>query len=211
VGATGRTLEQILRDNPAQTTTQAAFANLFAIWNVDYQPGNVRACEQARQNMLSCLFQRGSLTQIERLDRPVILTLQDDDGGVHQVVLAGLNGTDANIKLGDEVVSVPLAMVAQLWFGEYLLLWRPQIDEVKSFYQGMRDPDVAWIRSSLSTILGNSIEATDADYFDENLEKYVRQYQIAKHLNADGMVGQQTQIAINSDLGIDAPRLIRAN
>ena len=200
-----------MRENPAQTTTQAAFQNLFEIWNVEYQAGNVRACEQARQNKLSCLFQRGSFTQIERLDRPVILTLQDDDGGVHQVVLETLNGSDANLKLGDELVALPLTMVAQLWFGEYLLLWRPQIDEMKSFYPGMRDPDVAWIRKSLSTILGNAIEAAEDDYFDENLEASVREYQIAKHLNADGLVGQQTQIAINSDLGIDAPRLIRAN
>ncbi len=171
----------------------------------------MRACEQARQNNLSCLFQRGSLTQIERLDRPVILTLQDDDGGVHQVVLAALNGSDASIKLGDELVSVPLTTVAQLWFGEYLLLWRPQIDADKSFYLGMRDPDVAWLRNSLSTILGNAIETTEADYFDENLEQSVREYQIARYLTADGLVGQQTQIAINSDLGVDAPRLIRAN
>jgi general secretion pathway protein A len=211
VGSTGRTLEQILRENPDQTTTRAAFKNLFNIWDIEYAPGTTRACEQARKSSLSCLFQRGSLTQIERLDRPVILTLQDDDGGVHQIVLATIDGTAANLQLGDELVAVPLTSVAQLWFGEYLLLWKPQIAEVKSFHPGMRDPDVAWIRESLATILGGTTEPEESDYFDKQLEAQVREYQIAKHLNADGLVGQQTQIAINSDLGVDAPRLIRAN
>ena len=211
IGSTGRNLEQILREQPNQTSTRAAFENLFQIWGIEFAKTSSRACEQARESGLSCLFQRGSLTQIQRLDRPVILTLQDDEGNVHQVVMAGLDGMNANLRIGGELVTVPLTAISQLWFGEYLLLWKPQIDAVKSFYPGMRDPDVAWIRNSLAAIQGVEIATDNSDFFDAALEARVREYQIAKHLNADGLVGQQTQIAINSDLGIEAPRLTRAN
>ncbi len=211
IGSTGRTLEQILREQPDKTTTRAAFQNLFRIWGIEYESGNARACEQARNQKLSCLFQRGSLTQIQRLNRPVILTLQDDDGGVHQVVMAGMQADEANLEIGGEVIAVPLTAVSQLWYGEYLLLWKPQIEEVKSFYPGMTDPDVMWIRKSLATIQGSMVEPVNSEIFDEQLEARVREYQVERHLNADGLVGQQTQIAINSDLGIDTPRLVRAN
>jgi general secretion pathway protein A len=125
--------------------------------------------------------------------------------------MANMNATDGSLQLGSELIAVPLTAISQLWFGEYLLLWRPQISAVKSFYPGIRDPDVVWIRESLATIQGNTVRSNDTDLFDDSLEEQVRTYQIKRHLNADGLVGQQTQIAINTDLGIDAPRLVRTN
>ncbi len=75
----------------------------------------------------------------------------------------------------------------------------------------MRDPDVAWLRESLAAIQGNPIDPMDSDYFDANLEARVRDYQVARRLNVDGLVGQQTQIVINTDLGAEAPRLAKVN
>ena len=127
---------------------------------------------------------------------------------------AALDEDAATIRLAGQDYQVPVAEISALWYGEYLLLWRPQIGAVKSFYPGMRDPDVAWLRESLATIQGNPIDpisAKDVDLFDEALEASVRDYQIARRLSVDGLVGQQTQILINSDLGVSAPRLVRQN
>ena len=159
---------------------------------------------------LYCLYQKGSLAQIQQLDRPVILTLRDNAGETHQVVLAGISNDAAVIQIGDDREAVSLTSVVELWYGEYLLLWKPQIGAVKAFYPGMRDPDVAWLRTSLATIQGNPVEPVDSDYFDENLETRVRDYQVTRRLNVDGLVGQQTQIVINTDLGVVAPRLAEA-
>ena len=82
---------------------------------------------------------------------------------------------------------------------------------LKAFYPGMRDPDIEWLRKSLTEIQGNPIDPMNSDYFDENLEARVRDYQIAKRLDVDGKVGQQTQIVINTDLQAGSPRLVRAN
>ena len=127
------------------------------------------------------------------------------------MLLKSLGAGDAVIAIGERNYRVQLADLSQYWFGEYLLLWRPQIDEVKSFFPGMTDPDVNWLRESLAAIQGKPIEPVDsrgANFFDAELEARVRDYQIDRRLTVDGAVGQQTQIVMNSDLDIGAPRLL---
>ncbi|MGI9291869.1 MAG: AAA family ATPase [Gammaproteobacteria bacterium] len=207
-------LEALIENNPDKTDTRNAFANLFAIWGVSFDSQTDRACDQAEQYQLFCMFQRGSLAQIQKLDRPVILTLQDRAGMIHQVVLTEINGSTATIRLGEENYAIALDEISAVWFGEFTLLWRPQIGTIKSFYPGMRDPDVIWLRESLATIQGidlASVTPSDIELFDETLENNVKDYQVTHRLNVDGLVGQQTQILINTDLGADTPRLVRQN
>jgi general secretion pathway protein A len=204
-------LEELIQANTTATDTRHAFASLFELWGVTFDMESSRACEQAQQHQLVCLFQRGSLAQIQQLNRPVILTLQDSLGATHEIALVTLSDTSAGIRLAGTNYEVPLSDINALWYGEYLLLWRPQIGTIKSFLPGMRDPDVIWLRESLAQLQGEAIEPMDSEFFDENLEARVREYQVARRLNVDGLVGQQTQIVINSDLGLSAPRLVKAN
>jgi general secretion pathway protein A len=206
-----RSLEELIIANTPVTDTRSAFANLFELWGITFDMESTRACEQAQEHQLFCLFQRGSLAQILQLNRPAILTLQDNAGATHEILLVTLSDTSAGIRLGATTYEVPISDINALWYGEYLLLWKPQIGSIKSFYTGMRDPDVAWIRKSLAEILGKTIDPMNSDLFDENLEAHVRDYQVTRRLNVDGLVGQKTQIVINSDLGVSAPRLIKAN
>jgi len=212
-GSANRTrLAQLLSGGEGDTGTDQAFATLFGLWGIDYDRGPRRACKQAEAHNLHCLFQRGSLSQVRSLDRPVILTLRDDGSNEHQVVLAGLDENSAILALGDREYRVDAGELRDYWFGEYLLVWRPETGVVKSYFPGMRDPDITWIRSSLSAIQGEPVSPMDSELFDDALEERVRQYQRDRRLNVDGLVGQQTQIAMNTDLGaLDRPRLVRAN
>jgi general secretion pathway protein A len=204
-------LEELIQANSTATDTRHAFASLFELWGVSFDMESSRACEQAQQHELFCLFQRGSLAQIQQMNRPVILTLQDNTGATHEIVLATLNDSSAGIRLDGATYEVPLSDINAWWYGEYLLLWKPQIGSIKPFLPGMRDPDVIWLRESLAKIQGKTIAPMDSELFDENLEAHVRDYQVTRRLNVDGLVGQQTQIVINSDLGVSAPRLVKAN
>ena len=204
-------LALLLAGNAQATDTAGAFQSLFAIWNASYDPGPQTACEQARRFDLACFFSQGSLAQLASLNRPAILTLQDAAGGTHQVVLTGFNERFAMLDIGGNAYTVKLGDLNAYWFGDYLLLWQPQLDESKSYYQGMTDPGVAWVRESLAAIQGRPIDPMDSDYFDAELEARVRDYQAERRLKADGMVGQQTQIVMNSDLNSDAPQLARLN
>jgi len=204
-------LQAIILANASVTDTRNAFVGLFELWGVNIALESGTACERAQQYQLFCLFQRGSLAQIEKLNRPVILTLQDASGITHQVVLVSLSSTQAGIRIGGSDYIVAVDDLSSMWYGEYLLLWRPQTGTVKSFYPGMRDPDVIWLRESLSIIQSTSIDPIGSDFFGENLEAHVRDYQVARRLTVDGKVGQQTQILINTDLGADTPKLVGAN
>ncbi len=205
-------LGPLLVKQTARTGTDDAFATLFGLWGADYKRGAMRACKQAEAHRLFCLFQRGSLSQLRSLDRPVILTLRDESSSQHQVVLAGLGKDYAVLNIGGDEHRVPLSQLGDYWFGEYLLLWRPESGEVKAFFPGMRDPAVRWIRASLATIQGKPASPMESDLYDEALEQRVREYQRERRLTVDGLVGQQTQIAMNTDLGAEnRPRLIRLN
>ncbi len=205
-------LGEIIVSGSDDTGTDRAFETLFSLWEIPYDRGPMRACKQAEAHKLYCLFQRGSLSQVRSLDRPVILTLRDAASNQHQVVLSGLTDDSAILTIGNQEYRVSAEELSDYWFGEYLLVWRPETDQLKSFFPGMRDADVPWIRSSLSAIQGQPVAPMDSDLFDENLESRVRDYQRNKRLNVDGLVGQQTQIAMNTDLGaLGRPRLARAN
>jgi general secretion pathway protein A len=204
--------ETLLSDSTEATDTDNAFATLFGLWGIDYMRGTLTGCQQAQNGGLYCLFQRGSLAQVRSLDRPVILSLRDSRSRPHQVVLSGLEDDRAIVSIGDDRYPVSLEQLREYWFGDYLLLWRPRVDEVQLFIPGMRHADVKWLRESLATIQGEPVAPMDSDLFDQNLESRVRNYQRERRLTVDGLVGYQTQIAINTDLSSgDRPRLARAN
>jgi len=205
-------LAPVLKGNAGRTGTDTAFSTLFRLWNVDLTSDTKRPCVQAEERGLHCLYQRGTLDQVRTLGRPVILTLRDGSSNPHQVVLAALGPESALIEIGGTSYRVANSELEQLWFGEYLLLWRPGTAGVKSFLPGMRDPDVRWLRESLARIQGKPVEPMDSDLFDENLAARVRDYQKDRGLPVDGMAGHATQVAISSDLGgADMPRLAQAN
>lgn len=205
-------LAPLLKANAGKTGTDTAFTTLFRLWNVDLHNDTKRPCVQAEERGLHCLYQRGTLDQVRTLGRPVIMTLKDGNSDPHQVVLAGLGLQMAEIDIDGAVFRVANTELEQLWFGEYLLLWRPGTSAVKSFLPGMRDPDVRWLRQSLARIQGVPVDPMDSDLYDDNLAARVRDYQRTRHLPVDGMAGHATQVAINSELGDgDMPRLALAN
>ncbi len=189
-----------------------AFATLFGLWGASYASGPEYACEQAEAAGLRCLLQRGGLDEVRTLNTPVILTLRSRSGAERQAVLTGLRDGIAVLVMDGREHRVAVGEIADFWQGEYLLLWRPQTTEVKAFVPGMRDPDIRWLRASLATIQGEPIAPMQSDVYDGPLEARVRQYQRERQLTADGLVSQQTQIAIIADLGLaDTPRLAWAN
>jgi general secretion pathway protein A len=200
----------LLKD-AAATTPDAAFAALFGLWNSSYQPGAGLACEQAVANGLSCVWQRGSLAQLKLINRPAILSLVDERGAAHQVVLAGLDETDARLLLGGTSAEVPIAELADYWFGEFLVLWRPQSTALlRPLRAGMRGDDVRWLRQGLEQLSGVP-NAQPGDYFDADLQRLVEDFQRSRRLAVDGVAGLQTQLVLDSALGVpDAPTLSQA-
>jgi len=203
------TLNEQLQLAAELTNTSSALTSLFNAWGLEYKRGPQSGCEQATEAGLACLYQRGSWTGLRQMDRPAILTLIDDSGETHEVVLTAINGAMAELSIGGVLVTHPVESITDAWFGQYLLLWRPAGGQAVSLGPGSRGLNVLWLRESLAAIDGQfATGKPSSDFYDEELAQVVRAFQRANRLDIDGLAGQQTQIIINSMLAVDGtPRL----
>lgn len=191
------------------TSADAALATLFEIWGIDLAATSLPACEYALTLGYSCLSDRSSWSGLRRLNRPAVLELVDRDGDAHFVVLRAINGGNAELSLGGVSVSHSSATVADMWFGDYQLLWQPPNGAAVSLFPGLQTRNVLWLRESLAAIGPQyRAEPLDSDIYDEQLEARVREFQRDQRLDVDGVAGKQTQIIINSLIESDnTPRL----
>ena len=191
------------------TSLAPAFEVLFGLWGIEFSEPIVNGCEMAQSRGYACLMQQGSWSSLRQLDRPAILTLTDSGGKTHHVVLKGLHGDSAEISIAGVNVTHPFLDVADAWFGDYILLWKPPNGVAFSLGRGSRGDNVVWLRQSLAAIDERyRAEPLDSSVYDTELEQRVVAFQQDHRLDVDGLAGQQTQIVINSLLGSeDTPRL----
>jgi len=203
------TLNEQLQLGATLTTTGSALTSLFEIWGLEYRTSAQDVCSQASDAGLACLYQRGSWSGLKQMDRPAIMTLVDDDGDRHEVLLTAIHDDTAELSIGGVLVEHPVSDILQSWFGQYMLLWRPVGGTPVSFAPGSRNDGVVWLRSSLAAISSEYATANaESDAFGAELDRIVRQFQRDHRLSVDGVAGQQTQIVINSLLAADGtPRL----
>jgi general secretion pathway protein A len=188
----------VLLEKPGMTNNESAFSQLLSLWGGTLKPRGGRPCDQAKKQGLQCVYQTGSWAQLRTLNRPAILTLIDDEGNAHQVVVSGLINDTAKINLPDETKMVSMSSLSRLWTGDYLVMWRPQLSANKALTPGMRGDGVRWLREQLYTARGESNTAPASDYYDEDLQKMVEEFQRQNRLNVDGIAGVQTQIVLDS-------------
>ena len=186
----------------------SAFGSLFRMWGGEYLPSNGLGCVQAANQGLTCVWQRGSLAQLKLINRPAILSLVDDTNSSRQVVLSGLGQGQARLLIGASEVEVPIAELADYWFGEFLVLWRPQSGQLRPLRAGMRGEDVGWLRHGLEQLGGLPISEPSRDVFDAELERLVEDFQRSRRLSVDGVAGVQTQLVLDAARGAPGtPRL----
>jgi general secretion pathway protein A len=192
-------IAEVLKSYPKETTTESAFAKLFSLWGGEFDPANGRPCDQATAQGLECVYQQGSWGQLRLLNRPAILTLIDDGGNAHQLVLSGLSNDLAKVDLTAGQREVSMTSISRYWYGDYLVLWRPPAASPRPLTAGMQGESVRWLRSSLSSLRGKPIEpAAASDVYDEELARLVEEFQREHRLNVDGIAGKQTQIVIDT-------------
>ncbi len=191
---------ELLRANANETDVDTAFTRLFSLWGASYRANDANACAQAARQGLECIAQRGSWGQLRALNRPAILTLSDDAGFEHQVVLSELEDERASVEVGGQRQPVGIADLSKYWFGDFLVLWRPQVTGARPLSAGMRGDEVRWLRHSLEKVRGVAPTEKSADVFDDRLVRLVEEFQREHRLNVDGIAGAQTQLALDTAL-----------
>jgi general secretion pathway protein A len=190
------------------TGTDTAFSGLFSRWQMDYEPGGSSACDQAAAHGVHCLLQRGNWGELTSLDRPAILVLSDREEREHHVVLNRLRGDSAELLIGAETVTVPLGELLVMWYGEYLLLWRPEAGDGRLLARNASGSDVLWLRRALGELRGIPVLPANSQLYDPALESAVREFQRARRIAVDGIAGAMTLISVNNSLRLAGrPRL----
>ncbi len=220
--ATGVSLEEPIDAEPdfeaelatldAESVSDSGIATLLSLWGIDYNAAAGPACAQAEAQGFSCYFQRGSWNGIRQLDRPVVLTLTDNEGKNYQPVLVSLDDNVAELSIAGERMSFPVDEVAELWFGQFLMVWRPPGGTDMVISPGTRNENVRWLRQSLAALDSNyQPQRPNSSYFDDGLQQQLMVFQRQHRLKADGLAGQKTQIIINSLLALDSAPSLSTN
>lgn len=192
------------------TGTDGAMRSLLGLWGVSLDSRLGPPCEQIRIRNLKCEFQVGSWKLLQQLDRPAILSLVVPGGLTHQVVIAGIEGDNARLVLSDNSYTLPAWQVRELWFGDYLLVWRPNPLADSLMVPGIRSDGVRWLRQQLQSLQGGA--TSDSSFYDQSLTERVSQFQRANSLAIDGKAGVHTLIALNNVVNRgDEPRLSGRN
>jgi general secretion pathway protein A len=203
-------LYALLGANAADTTDAAAYRRLLALWGTTLLD-NRDPCGQAAKAGLACFDQRGSWAEVRMLNRPAILTLTDDRGRKHRVVLTTLSDQFATLTFGDHNEQIPLDEVSKAWFGDFTVVWRPKTRRPRLLSVGMSGEEVRWLRRSLNALHGPVTEPVRSDLFDRDLAVAVENFQREHRLNVDGIAGIQTQIILETALADpDSPLLLQS-
>jgi general secretion pathway protein A len=203
-------LDQLLIDYGAETDPDNAFNKLFALWNTRYVVGRTDACSQATLLGLECYVQRGTFADLRLFNRPAILTVNDARGRSHQVVLAALDDDRAIVSLGGAPRAVRLGELSRFWFGDFVLLWRPGVPDVKTLSLGMRGPDVLRLRRGLQRARGAEPDLAPNSVYDAELVKLVEEFQRQHRLSVDGIAGLQTLVVLDTALAAPGSPLLDA-
>lgn len=186
-----------------------AWSGLFKLWNMAlYLDDQLMPCDQAAKQGMRCLVRSGNWTQLRSFDRPAILQMIAPGGQRVSVLLRGLQGDQAIIELGSEVLRLPISEIDAHWHGQFMLLWRSPIGS-ESLRAGARGEDVLWLRTLLDRLSPEAAMASATpSLYDAALAERVKQFQSSQALNPDGVVGIMTLIHLNSaDQTSGGPRL----
>ena len=187
-------------DIPKNQSLTLGYMKLFHLWGKNYETeSSLQPCQQAEQAGLQCLQRQGSLGGLVHLDRPALLKVVDSDGIEFYAPLVSIDEESVLFSINGNEVVLPTTVLDRQWFGSYTILWQPP----EGFFETIKpdsDTENPWLREKLAKIY-------DKDLAGIELKPLVRDYQRREGLVADGIVGPETIIHINSSTGNISPSL----
>lgn len=187
------TLQEII-DAAVSGSTRDPEQRLLALWGIQEPIANGQLCHRAVANGRACLVSTGSWNKLRGFDLPALLSLKSGSGETIQALLVGLVGQDATLYVGDEEQHFPLHVVDRYWTGDFLVLWKPPVDDVTVIRQSHSGKSVQWLRRILAQVDGIHSDVGDDSPVDHELATRIKNFQRRYGLNADGIVGPETLI-----------------
>ncbi len=182
------------------TTANVAWQRLVAQRRLEAPALNSSWCPTRPAPGLYCLAPRGSLEELIRLNRPVMLELATD--APYKQYLVASFGRDGVIVWSPEPTPMQHDALARYWTGRYADVWSmpgyvPELNR-----EGERGPGVLWIKQRAST-LGYAGDLRDP-YFGPALTSWARSFQQQVGVRADGLIGPQTLQYLSASIDHDS-------
>ncbi len=192
---------------PRAQSREMAYAALFRTWGADYGGGD--ACRQAEKAGLRCRVARGGLDELREINRPAVLNMRDEQGQEFYATLTRLEGNTATLAFANETRPVALGVLANQWSGHYTVLWRMPAPAHEHILLGEHGAAVAWLNQQLPQGHGGTAQVSEDPVFDDTIVRRIKQFQLARGLIPDGVVGPQTLLRLSIQSDKSAPKLMR--
>ncbi|MCB1676357.1 MAG: peptidoglycan-binding protein, partial [Halioglobus sp.] len=174
---------------------------LWALASLQPPPGDT--CPQEAHRGVACIAgQAQTWDELARFDRPLLLEVITPERFARSVVLAGIESRSAQALDGASVVPVELADLGSQWTGHYQFLWHPPAGFKRPLARGDEGAVVARVAALFARLDGQP-SALAGRRFNTALQRRVRLFQRRHGLDDDGVVGVQTLLELNQQLGID--------
>ncbi|WP_395702207.1 ExeA family protein [Aquabacterium sp.] len=179
-----------------------AWRALAEMWGRTLPAGD--PCAMAPTQGLRCYRGRGGLAPVRQLARPGIVRLVDAQGRSAQALLIGLDAQQAQLRIGEQALSVPLAQLARVWRGDFATLWRAPASYHDNGAAEAGDRLLPWLQERLAAAesAGSASAAANA-----SARERLQAFQLAQGLTPDGVPGPLTLMHLNRASGVDEPRL----
>jgi general secretion pathway protein A len=191
-----------------EATMKRAYDALFKTWRITFDPKNIEnVCEQAQRQKLRCLRGKATLNHLRQMNKPAVLTLNNESGEEYYGLLTSLQGEKGLFTQGEDSRTMDLKELVKSWSGKYLILWRVPPEYEKDLNLGGRGPMVAWVENQLARTEGQAVPTQSAEVYNEDLMNRIKKFQLSKGIIPDGIVGPRTIIVLSAQDGNADPVL----
>jgi general secretion pathway protein A len=182
-----------------------AWRELAQAWKVQLGEGD--PCQAAQKQQLQCYRTPSiNLALIRQLARPGIVTVHDEQGRPGHALLTGVTAQHATLRIGDAVHTVPLAVLADSWRGDFATFWRAPPGYRQRPAEGEAGAVVDWLAVQLAALRGEDRPA-GRQAMNAALKARIHAFQLSQGLEADGLAGPMTFMQLNRATGVEEPRL----
>lgn len=177
---------------------------LGLLWRLSSaEPAPEEVCSAEAYEGVACIEgDAGTWDELADLDYPLLLKMVTPERFAAAVVMLGMEGHQAWLATPDGVLVVNLAELGSLWREGYRFLWHPPQDFQRPLAIGDKGPVIAEVAALFARLDGQS-QALANQRFNKALQQRVRLFQRSRGLDDDGVVGVQTLLELNAQLGID--------
>jgi len=203
--------QQLLPFLPANvkpTDQSQAFTQLFLQWGLDYNPElDSNVCDFAKTHQKQCESDSVTWNKLNRIDRPVVLELQTEDGQKLYGVLLQLQDNELRVDFSGKQYRLSRQQIGAYWTGNIFYIWNTPADYLEPIKLAMHGRAVQWLKTHIAKLDGVDLIVPPDAVYDYDLQQSVVRFQSKYALGADGVAGPLTFITLNSLFGNGHPTL----